>query len=388
MKVCGIIMAAGSGTRMHVPRNKVFFKFEGRSALIRCVCTHVQTGLFDSLIVVCREEERGIVADKLKRHAAGIPCRIVSGGKERQDSVRNALRAVAEDTDIVSVHDAARCFVTPELIRACVDSAIRHGSGVAMLQATDTVKEVHNGCVTATLDRRRIMLAQTPQVFSFDLLKRAYDAAYSRHYYGTDEAGLVERIGEPVYAVAGEKSNIKLTTKEDLAVAKGILNNSGWTEMRMGSGMDVHAFADHRKLILGGVEIPGGPGLLGHSDADVLTHAVMDALLGAAHLGDIGEHFPPTDEQYRGISSLLLLKKVGQMLARHGCFVVNIDATVVAQAPKISPYKKQMEQNIAYELGIAPGCVSVKATTTEHLGFTGRKEGIAAMAVCMLRQRG
>ena len=388
MKVCGIIMAAGSGTRMHVPRNKVFFKFEGRSALIRCVCTHVQTGLFDSLIVVCREEERGIVADKLKRHAAGIPCRIVAGGKERQDSVRNALRAVAEDTDIVSVHDAARCFVTPELIRACVDSAIRHGSGVAMLQATDTVQEVHNGCVTATLDRRRIMLAQTPQVFSFDLLKRAYDAAYSRHYYGTDEAGLVERIGEPVYAVAGEKSNIKLTTKEDLAVAKGILNNSGWTEMRMGSGMDVHAFADHRKLILGGVEIPGGPGLLGHSDADVLTHAVMDALLGAAHLGDIGEHFPPTDEQYRGISSLLLLKKVGQMLARHGCFVVNIDATVVAQAPKISPYKKQMEQNIAYELGIAPGCVSVKATTTEHLGFTGRKEGIAAMAVCMLRQRG
>ena len=171
-------------------------------------------------------------------------------------------------------------------------------------------------------------------------------------------------------------------------MAKGILNNSGWTEMRMGSGMDVHAFADHRKLILGGVEIPGGPGLLGHSDADVLTHAVMDALLGAAHLGDIGEHFPPTDEQYRGISSLLLLKKVGQMLARHGCFVVNIDATVVAQAPKISPYKKQMEQNIAYELGIAPGCVSVKATTTEHLGFTGRKEGIAAMAVCMLRQRG
>ena len=375
-----VLLAAGAGRRMGADENKILLRINGKTLLEHCLGAVEESRVIDEVVLVIRECDREKIAALTE--GCALPVRMVPGGKERQDSVYQALKVLSEDTDIVAIHDGARCLVSPKLIRDCVKSAEEKGSGVAGRKVYDTVKQVSDGKITGTLDRSGLVLIETPQCFRRELIRRAYDKAYEDGFYGTDDAMLLERLGERPVWVLSEEVNIKMTDPRDMEYGKFLMG--GGKTSRTGMGYDAHRFAAERKLILGGVEIPAEKGLLGHSDADVLTHAVMDALLGAAALGDIGKHFPDTDERYRGICSIELLKCVGGLLAERGAEISNIDATLILQAPKIAPYREQMAENMAAALGIDPSRISVKATTTEKMGFEGRGEGASAMAVCTL----
>jgi len=314
---------------------------------------------------------------------------VVAGGQRRQDSVLNALRALAPAApDFVAVHDGARPLATPDLIRRCIRAAWGKGSGVAALPVRDTLKSADaDGQVTATVDRSSLWAIQTPQVFRYETLLKAHEAAETQGQEATDDAALVERLGETVWLVRGEETNLKVTTPADFDLAASILGRrEGLMEVRVGHGFDVHRFDPARPCILGGVVVPHEAGLAGHSDADVVTHAIMDAALGALALGDIGQHFPDSDPAYAGASSLELATQVARLVAERGYQITAVDATVIAEAPKIAPHAGEMRQRLAEALGCQPGCVSVKGTTTEGLGFTGRREGIAAHAVVVVRQ--
>ena len=281
--------------------------------------------------------------------------------------------------------------MTAEVIARTLESAKKYGSGVAAVPLKDTVKRVNEGGVVVdTPPRDALRAVQTPQTFEAELIRRAH-AAYALGERATDDAALAERMGVKVRLTEGDVENIKLTTPEDMLLARQvILRREGQKEekpmVRIGHGYDVHRLTEDRKLILCGVEIPYTLGLLGHSDADVALHALMDALLGAAALGDIGKLFPDSDAAYKGISSIELLKRVKARLAEAGFETVNLDATILAQAPKLAPYRDEMRGNIACALDIPASRVSVKATTEEGLGFTGSGEGIAAHAVALLER--
>lgn len=388
MKICAVLLAAGSGRRMEIDTNKVFIKFEEQSAVIRCLKTFHATGLFSDMIVTCKSEEREIVTRKVEKYISGEETvMICDGGSERQYSVMNALALVPQDADIVVVHDAARCFVTERIIRDCVSSAIRHGSGVAAVAATDTIKRAKKGIVTETLPREELVCVQTPQAFKKDLIMQAYEKADEDGFLGTDDASLVERLGIRVHVVTGSPDNIKLTTPKDVDHGKQIVKNQESSDLRIGNGFDMHQFAQGRRLVLGGVTIPSEIGLEGHSDADVLVHAIMDALLGAARLGDIGGLFPDTDPKYKDVYSIHLLREIGDLLRKYGYKIINIDSTIIMQKPKVSAYREQMMDNIAHALDMTREYVNVKATTTEYLGAVGRGEGAAAQAVCILQRQ-
>ena len=412
-KIAVIIAAAGSGNRMGSGIPKQYMKIWGKPVLTRAVEAFTANAFTDSIYVVvnqnymefCRKEYCCIRPDGGHAPKHGGPDKvpdakpgfgkvkqIVCGGSERQDSVYAALSVIPDDVDIVLVHDGARPFVTNETIDALIESAMKYGAAAVAVPVKDTVKSAEDGIFTETLDRSRLYSIQTPQGFGRGLLLTAYRKAFDENIYGTDDAVLVEKMGEKVYLVKGDYNNIKITTKEDIAVGEAILAaRSGQAapaeEPRTGTGYDVHRLETGRKLILGGVEIPFEKGLLGHSDADVLLHAIMDALLGAAALGDIGRHFPDNDGSYRGISSLLLLEKVKEQLEKNGCSIGNIDAVVIAQRPKIAPYIGQMTSRIAETLGIEENRINIKGTTTEKLGFCGREEGIAAQASVLIKRR-
>ena len=253
-----------------------------------------------------------------------------------------------------------------------IKAAAENGAAAACVAMKDSVRKTF-GDKSISVDRNDYFAVQTPQGFKKSYLIEAYDKALKEGYRGTDDASLVERAGYEVKVVDGDYQNIKITTREDLPV-----------ESRVGTGFDVHRFETGRNLILGGVKIPYENGLAGHSDADVLLHALMDALLGAAALGDIGVHFPDTDDRYKGISSLILLSKVRELLNENFYSIGNVDITVIAQKPKISPYTEEMKSNISSVLKIEKNRINIKGTTTEKLGFTGRGEGIAAEAVCSI----
>ena len=375
-----VLLAAGAGRRMGADENKILLTIGGKTLLEHCLEAVEQSAVMDEVVLVIRECDEERITQLTEGFALSV--RTVYGGKERQDSVYNALKVLSDETEIVAIHDAARCLVSPKLIRDCVASAEQKGSGVAGRKVYDTVKQVSDGEITGTLDRSGLVLIETPQCFRKDLIRNAYDQAYADGFYGTDDAMLLERLGERPVWVLSEEVNIKMTDPRDMEYGKFLMG--GGRSVRTGMGYDAHRFAEDRKLILGGVEIPAERGLLGHSDADVLVHAVMDALLGAAALGDIGKHFPDTDERYRGISSVELLKHVGRLLKEQGAEITNIDATLILQAPKIAPYREQMAENIAAALEIEKNRISVKATTTEKMGFEGRGEGASAMAVCTI----
>ena len=287
----------------------------------------------------------------------------------------NALREAGRldpGTAYVLVHDAARPFVTEDVVQEVIRGAFDRGAAVPCVAVKDSLRE-NEGERSRCVDRSRFFAVQTPQGFRKELLDEAYEKACKDGFSGTDDASLVERLGYNVEIVDGDYDNIKITTKEDLPM-----------ENRIGTGFDVHRLVEGRKLILGGVEIPYEKGLDGHSDADVLIHALMDALLGAAAMGDIGRHFPDTDDAYKGISSMKLLDRVNNILAENMYSIGNADITVIAQKPKLSPYIEKMRENVADVLGIGKDLINIKATTTEKLGFTGRGEGIAAEAVCSI----
>lgn len=368
-KIGAVIVAAGEGKRMGEKIPKQFLKIKGRPMVFHSVWAFVShPGIQEVILVTGKDYMKACreifpVTEKLK---------IVAGGKERPDSVRAGLSALGSDMDFVLVHDGARPYVSRKIIGQIIEETLETGAAIPGVRPKDTVR---NG--KGTLDRSDLFSVQTPQGFSVNMLKSAYEEAEEKGFFGTDDASYVEQMGKKVSVIEGEYENIKITTKEDLP-------SEGQQEVRVGIGYDVHRLAPDRELVLGGVKIPHVVGLLGHSDADVLVHAVMDGLLGAAGLGDIGELFPDTDPAYRGISSLKLLKVVGVKIGEQGFVVGNIDGTVLAERPKLAPYKEKMRDNIAGILGIPCEAINIKATTTEKLGFVGREEGIAAQAVCTL----
>jgi 2-C-methyl-D-erythritol 4-phosphate cytidylyltransferase/2-C-methyl-D-erythritol 2,4-cyclodiphosphate synthase len=336
----------------------------------------------DALVVVVPPGEEARGAAELA--GLGKPVRAVAGGAARAESVRNGLAAAG--APVVLVHDAARPFATPALAARVALAAARDGAALAAVPATDTVKRSlapaapgEDGRVAETLDRRALWLAQTPQGFRTELLERAYAAAGARAAQATDECALVEALGVPVTLVPGEPGNFKLTGPEDLSRARALLE----APVATGVGYDCHRFAPGRRLLLGGVEFEGD-GLLGHSDADVCAHAIGDAILGAAGLGDLGRHFPDTDPAWKGASSLALLGEIVRKAAAAGWRVGNADVTVAARRPKVAPRREEMRARLAEALGVSPAQVNVKATTGEEMGFVGRGEGIAAHAVALL----
>lgn len=311
-----------------------------------------------------------------------LPC----GGNTRAQSVANGLAAIGtkiSGEDWVLVHDAARpCLKLADLQRLITELGEDPVGGLLAVPIADTLKRSDvQGRVVATEARKNLWAAQTPQMFRFELLQAALKASES---IVTDEAQAVECLGHAPKLIVGDPSNIKITFPDDLALAQTILSNMPTTKLRIGQGFDVHALAENRRCIIGGVDIPFHLGLLGHSDADVLLHAICDSLLGAAGLGDIGQHFPDTDARYKNINSRALLTAVGELLAANSRKVMNIDATIIAQAPKIAPHIPAMISNIATDLKLQPSQISIKATTTEFLGFTGRGEGIAASAISLI----
>jgi 2-C-methyl-D-erythritol 4-phosphate cytidylyltransferase/2-C-methyl-D-erythritol 2,4-cyclodiphosphate synthase len=312
------------------------------------------------------------------------------GGPTRQQSVRNGLEALAaagiSPEAIVLVHDAARPFLSRELVTRVIDGARSHGAAVPGLPLTDTVKQVApSGRIHGSPDRASLRTVQTPQAFRFDVLLAAHrQAAESGEYDLTDDAAVVERAGHAVYVVEGDEENVKLTTADDFARAEArLLGNLA--DMRCGQGFDVHAFGPGDHVWLGGVRVPHDHGLEGHSDADVLAHAVTDAILGALADGDIGAHFPPSEPKWKGAaSSVFLADAVARVKARGG-LIAHVDATLICELPKIGPHRDAIRENLAKIMQIAPSRVGVKATTSERLGFTGRGEGIAALATATVR---
>ena len=380
--VSAIILAAGQGRRMRSDVNKVYLKIAKKSVLARTLETFQKCGQIDEIIIVCRANEN----EWAKNEAKGllIPFKIVDGGEVRQQSVKNGLSVVSKDADIICVHDAARCFVREGVIKRCIKEAKRTGSGVAGVMAKDTLKKVEDGVIIDTVDRSSIAFVQTPQVFKREILFKAHEKALKDGYVGTDESVLVERNGQNVTLVKSDYDNIKVTTREDLAFLEFLLSEEKM-DTKIGHGYDAHAFKVGRLLVLGGVTIENDKGLDGHSDADVVVHAIMDALLGAAGLSDIGSFFPPNDDRFKDASSIKLLEKTAGIIKEAGFTVVNVDATIVMQHPKIQEYILKIRRNISSALSINEDQVNVKATTTEHMGFTGREEGAAAHAVCLIK---
>lgn len=381
-----IMLGGGAGTRMGAGVNKVLLPLAGIPVIRRAAESLLREAA--GAVVVCPDAERAQFQAALAGLDADI--RFASGGPTRQASVRSGLDALPGDCDYVLIHDGARCLTDGDTIRGTMRGAEETGAAVASVPCVDTVKSVDAaGFVTGTPDRADLRCVQTPQAFRRELIMNAHLAAERDGFIGTDDASLVERVGHPVLLTEGSRRNLKLTTPEDFAMATAFLREENpLPETRIGTGYDVHRLVTGRRLILCGIEIPHTHGLDGHSDADVAVHALMDALLGAAALGDIGRHFPDTDEKYRGISSMKLLDHVCALLRDKGLRPANADVTIVAQAPKLAPYIEAMRTNLAAALCLPAERVNVKATTTEHLGFEGRREGISAQAVAMLTGTG
>lgn len=307
---------------------------------------------------------------------------VIQGGETRQESARRALEECGPE-GVLLLHDAARPFVTPRAISNVLEAIARCGAAAVGVPVTDTIKEIE-GTTIRTLDRSRLVAMQTPQGARVDLLRKAHESAAAD---ATDDLALIEAIGVQPEIVPGDPGNFKITTEEDLARARAVVADPSG-EVRTGFGYDVHGFSRDpaRTLMLGGVPFPDHPALDGHSDADVLLHAATDALLGAAGMADIGHHFPNTDPRWRNEPSLTFLRAAASMLSESGWSVVNVDLTLVAETPKIGPQREAIVSAISGALTIEPGRVSVKATTNERLGFIGRGEGIAALAVATIRR--
>jgi len=403
-------MAGGSGTRFGSDRPKQFIDMKGGTMLRRATRAFAEHPAVDEIVVV--------VPPGYEESADG--CKTAPAGADRAASVRNGLSAVSPRCEggLVLIHDAARPFVTADVIDRVLEGAAETGAAIPVIPVTDTIYEMQpepkgepnpfgSGLAVRTLPREKLAAVQTPQGFDLALIRAAHTRALEKKAAVTDDGSAVLAAGGELRLVAGDPANRKVTTKDDLQNAASQRDGSCgasrlrepqepslWlaaSEHRVGIGFDAHRFkagqAASGPLVLGGVEIPFERGLEGHSDADVLTHALMDAILGALRLGDIGQLFPDTDARYEGISSMKLLEDVVSRMRAAGYAAENADSTLVCERPKIAPYHAEMERSLAEALGIPPERVSVKATTTEKLGFTGREEGIAAEAVVLLIQK-
>ena len=403
MHVTAIVAAGGRGERFGASQPKQLFVIGGRSILERSV----------QLLVSHPEVAEVVVALPLSL-AADPPAwlqhapkrlKVVAGGPRRQDSVANAFAAISDDTDVVVIHDAARPFASPELVSRTIAAAAEAGAALAALPARDTVKrggpakavngrpeasgpaEAGHCYVAETLPRETIHLAQTPQAFRRDVLAAALEYGAHEAIEATDEATLAERTGHDVRLVEGETTNIKITTQDDMAMAEAIAGRPEIIIGRAGIGYDIHRLVEGRPLILGGVTIPFERGLIGHSDADALCHAITEAILGAAAAGDIGRHFPDSDGRWKGASSIDLLRRAAAVVAEHGLRVQNVDASILAERPKLAPFLDEMRANVAAALGVDVNQVSVKGKSNDGIGEIGRGEAIAVHATAFLHAR-
>ena len=404
-----ILAAAGKGTRLGYSLPKQFIKMKGlgdRSPLQKTILTTGIVNEIDKVVVVTNPEYVELtheqIAEEADAHSSSVPkfemdgalqpagkagalhslqttrndlelkkFEVIEGGASRQESTALGIKFALQDKPedyIVLIHDAARPNASPDLYRRVFKEAYEKGAVVPAVRLKDTIRDVKKG----TLNRDDLRAVQTPQGFVGEIILNAIKYAEEKCFVGTDEGSLVDFMGLPVSTVLGSESNIKITSPEDLTKTVCI-----------GAGYDVHAFSENRKLILGGVDIPFEKGLLGHSDADVLTHALMDAILGAMGEGDIGLLFPDTAPEYKGVSSIELLKRVVALMNEKFYTLENADITVICQAPKIRPYIDEMKKNLELVLSPKNG-INIKGTTTERLGFEGRGEGIAASATVLL----
>lgn len=416
--VGAVVAAAGQGRRLGAGKNKVLLPLGNKPVLVYALRVLEESPAIGEIVVAVGPGEEDECRRLLNEHGFTKIRAVVAGGATRQESVRRALSHLGPECSLVAVHDGARPFASPALVAAVIAAARLWGAAVPGVAPRDTIKvlDSQGQRVHATLPRGDLVAVQTPQVFARHLLEEAHARAAREGFTGTDDASLVERLGYPVRVVPGDYYNLKITTKEDLEVAEmylaaglaplgqggetgggvpagradaaaGLAERSGpW--VRFGLGVDVHPLAAERPLVLAGVTIPAAFGLAGHSDADVLTHAVMDALLGAVALGDIGQYFPSDDPAYAGANSLELLARVLGLLEQQGWQPAQVDATLLAEKPKLAPYFRSMREKLADALGLPPERVSIKATTTERLGFLGRGEGMAALAIAVVARRG
>lgn len=389
-----IIPAAGSGKRLGGQIPKQFLEVAGATILAHTISRFVDCPDIGLIVVALSSENLAT----FRYLTQAKPILYVEGGAERSDSIYNALQAAAEyKPEIVAVHDAVRPFVTPAQISAVIAKARETGAAMLALQATDTIKEVENGLIVRTHDRRRIYRAQTPQAFRYELLQQANAHARTAGLSSaaaTDDAFLVEQLGHPIAIVEGSPNNIKITTPEDLTLAEKLFDEINpptadrrppTAAFRIGIGNDIHRLVEGRKLILGGVEIPFEKGLLGHSDADSLSHAITDAILGAAGLGDIGTHFSDKDPRWQGADSQMFLRHAYELAQARGLSIANLDATIQAEKPKMAPHLPAMRARLCETLGIHDSQLNLKAKTNEKLDAIGQGEAIAAQAIVLLQ---
>ena len=380
-RVIAIVVAGGEGKRMGGDVPKQFLPLGGRPIIDRTISCLAASPLIDGILLALPPQ----IPKDVKESFRGRPkvLQVVDGGAERQDSVRNALAAVTGDAEVILVHDAVRPFVSADLLARCVELAEKHGAVVPVVPVRETVKEWDkNGRTLSTVDRSRLYRAQTPQAFRAGILLKAYEKAGAEGLRGTDDASLVEEAGYPVTPIPGEEANIKITIPEELRMAEGLLREG--PDFRIGLGGDAHRLVPGRELWLGGVKVEHEMGLLGHSDGDVLLHAIADALYGAMGDRDIGHHFPPDREETRGIKGRKILEHARGRMEELGYALVGLDAVVVCEEPRIAPIVEELRASIAGMLLVPPERVSLKGKTTEGMGFEGRREGISAWAVALL----
>ncbi|QCO16782.1 bifunctional 2-C-methyl-D-erythritol 4-phosphate cytidylyltransferase/2-C-methyl-D-erythritol 2,4-cyclodiphosphate synthase (plasmid) [Azospirillum brasilense] len=378
-----LIVAAGSGQRFGAEQPKQYLDLAGQPVLRRTVEAFRRHPKVSAVRVVINPAFR----DLYDAAVAGLDLpEPVTGGASRQDSVRNGLEALADSAPgLVLIHDAARPLIDASTIDAVIAALDTHPAALAAVPVADTLKRGEDGLVAGTVDRSGLWRAQTPQGFRFPEILAAHRAAAGLEL--TDDAAVAERAGLPVALVPAREENFKVTTPDDLARATRALD-SALSDIRTGSGFDVHRFAEGDHVTLCGVRVPHTHRLDGHSDADVGLHALTDAILGALCAGDIGSHFPPSDPQWRGADSALFLKHAAELVTARGGRIAHVDVTIICERPKVGPHREAMTARVAEILGMPVDRVSVKATTTERLGFTGRGEGIAAQAMATVRLPG
>jgi len=374
-----LVVAAGRGSRMGGATPKQWRELAGRPVLRHSLDIFAAHPDVAAIRVVIHPDDRALYDSSVAGMALGAP---VAGGATRQDSVRLGLEALAaEPPELVLIHDAARPFVDEALIGRVVGALAHHPGAIPAQPVHDTLKRAEAGLISATVARAGLWRAQTPQGFRYPAILAAHRAAAGEEL--TDDAAVAERAGLAVAVVAGAEENVKITTEDDLRRASEWLAATG--ETRVGTGFDVHRFGSGDHVTICGVRVPHDRALEGHSDADVGLHALTDAILGAIAGGDIGRHFPPSDPQWRGADSARFLARAGALAARAGGAIVHLDLTIICERPKVAPHAQAMAARVAGILGIDAGRVSIKGTTTDGLGFTGRGEGIAAQAVATVR---
>jgi 2-C-methyl-D-erythritol 4-phosphate cytidylyltransferase/2-C-methyl-D-erythritol 2,4-cyclodiphosphate synthase len=383
IKIVAIILIAGRGKRFSKKILKQYTLINNKPLVYYSLLQFSKLKEISEIILVCPQKDKNFVKNAIinKFNFAKVK-KIIAGGKKRADSVYFGLKACSKNTKIVLIHDGARPVISEKLIKETIVAAKKYHSAIPVIPVDSTVKKIADQQIK-TVDRNNLFLAQTPQTFNFKLLFSLFEKAKKLKLNFTDEATLLEYFGIKPKTVSGETKNLKLTTKKDLELIKALLNPK---DLRIGQGFDIHKLVPKRKLFIGGLHIQAEQGALGHSDADVLVHAIIDAILGACGLNDIGSLFPDTDKKYKNIRSTILLKQVANKLETSNFQLTNIDSTIYLQQPKLRPYIEKIRKNLAEILKLDKNNLNIKAKTFEKLSIIGEEKAIAAEAVALVQK--